>query len=115
MARSGEELRNPTTGETLRFVRTAADTAGELLELEASWHGGGPPPPAHYHPRQEERFEILDGTLEVELDGERRTLSAGDAVLIPPRAWHQIRAGGEGCRFLCCCAPPYRHEDTYFS
>ena len=38
----------------------------------------------------------------------------GDAVLIPPGAWHTLRAGPEGARLLCCCAPPYRHEDTFF-
>jgi mannose-6-phosphate isomerase-like protein (cupin superfamily) len=37
----------------------------------------------------------------------------GDAILIPPGAWHTIMAT-EPLRFLCCCAPPYAHEDTYF-
>ena len=32
---------------------------------------------------------------------------------IPAGAWHQITAT-DSLRFLCCCAPPYRHEDTYF-
>ena len=26
---------------------------------------------------------------------------------------HQITAGEQGSVFLCCCAPPYAHEDTY--
>ena len=38
----------------------------------------------------------------------------GDAILIPPGAWHQITAD-QPLRFLCCCAPPYAHEDTYFA
>jgi mannose-6-phosphate isomerase-like protein (cupin superfamily) len=49
----------------------------------------------------------------MEVDGERRRVAAGDAVLIPPGARHQIRAD-TALRFLCCCAPPYSHEDTYF-
>ena len=69
----------------------------------------------HYHAESEEIYYVVEGTGEMELDGERRTLAAGDAVLIPPGAWHEIRAGDEGCRFLCCCAPAYRHEDTFFS
>ena len=32
----------------------------------------------------------------MELDGDRRQVAVGDAVLIPPGAWHQIRAGDEG-------------------
>jgi len=51
----------------------------------------------------------------MEVDGDRRAVGPGDAVLIPPGAWHQITAAGHGgVRFLCACAPPYRHEDTFF-
>ena len=40
---------------------------------------------------------------------------AGDAILIPAGAWHEIRADADGeLRFLCCCAPPYSDEDTFF-
>ncbi len=69
----------------------------------------------HYHGEAEEIYYVVEGTGELEIDGDRRRVSIGDAALIPPGAWHQIRAGGPGrLRFLCCCAPAYRHEDTYF-
>jgi mannose-6-phosphate isomerase-like protein (cupin superfamily) len=67
----------------------------------------------HYHGQSEEIYVVVEGAGEMELDGELRTLGPGDAVLIPPGAWHEIRAV-ERLRFLCCCAPPYSHEDTYF-
>jgi mannose-6-phosphate isomerase-like protein (cupin superfamily) len=69
----------------------------------------------HYHAEAEEIYYVVEGAGEMELDGESRGLSVGDAVLIPPGAWHQVRASPQGrMRFLCCCAPAYRHEDTYF-
>ena len=68
----------------------------------------------HYHDEAEEIYFVVEGAGEMELDGERRLVTVGDAVLIPPGAWHQISAGGERLRFLCCCAPAYRHEDTFF-
>jgi mannose-6-phosphate isomerase-like protein (cupin superfamily) len=69
----------------------------------------------HYHAQTEEIYYVVEGTGEMELDGDRRQLAVGDAVLIPPGGRHQIRAGAQGrLRFLCCCAPPYRHEDTFF-
>jgi mannose-6-phosphate isomerase-like protein (cupin superfamily) len=69
----------------------------------------------HYHAESEELYFITAGRAEMELDGERAELAPGDAVAIPPGAWHEIAAlGDEELRFLCCCAPPYRHEDTYF-
>ena len=46
---------------------------------------------------------------------ESEEVSLGDAIVIPAGAWHQITAGDAELRFLCCCSPPYRHEDTYFA
>jgi len=69
----------------------------------------------HYHRASEEIYFVLDGEGEMELDGERRRVDVGDAIAIPPGAWHELRAGGDRpLRILCCCAPPYRHEDTFF-
>ena len=34
MARAGDVLENPATGERLVFLRTAAETGGEVLEYE---------------------------------------------------------------------------------
>lgn len=70
----------------------------------------------HYHRESEELYFLLEGTGSMEVDGERAHVSTGDAVLIPPGAWHQIAASERGpLRFLCCCAPPYRDDDTFFA
>ena len=50
----------------------------------------------------------------MEVDGASRRVVTGDAILIPPGARHQITAADAPLRFLCCCAPPYSHDDTYF-
>ena len=68
----------------------------------------------HYHAEAEENYYLVTGSGVMEVDGERREVSPGDAILIPPGARHQITAVGERLRFLCCCAPAYRHEDTFF-
>jgi mannose-6-phosphate isomerase-like protein (cupin superfamily) len=67
----------------------------------------------HYHKQTEEFYFILEGDGTMEIDGEVRPVIADDAILIPPGAWHQITAS-KPLRFLCCCAPAYSHEDTYF-
>ncbi len=67
----------------------------------------------HYHKVSEEIYFILEGTGSMEIDGEKSDVCPGDAVLIPPSAWHQISASTP-LRFLCMCSPPYAHEDTYF-
>src|SRR3990170_2869155 len=40
----------------------------------------------HYHAETEEIYYVVEGSGEMELDGEHRRVSIGDAVLIPPGA-----------------------------
>ena len=69
----------------------------------------------HYHRESEEIYFVLAGEGELEVAGERSRVGAGDAVPIPPGAWHRIgNTGSAPLRFLCCCAPPYRDDDTCF-
>jgi mannose-6-phosphate isomerase-like protein (cupin superfamily) len=73
-------------GETLDVVeRTAA-----VLALEAGYAPGGSPPPAHYHPEQDEHFEVLEGALRVELAGVERDLGAGETLDIPRGTAHRM-------------------------
>ncbi len=67
----------------------------------------------HYHKLSEEFYFIQEGAGEMTIDSETRKVGVGDAILIPAGAWHTIRAIAD-LRFLCCCAPPYSHEDTCF-
>jgi hypothetical protein len=39
MARAGDTLVNPVIGQRLTFRRTAADTSGELVEVESELPG----------------------------------------------------------------------------
>ena len=68
----------------------------------------------HYHALTEEIYLITAGGGVLEVDGESREVSVGDAVVIPPGAWHELVAGSAGARLLCMCVPPYSHDDTYF-
>lgn len=67
----------------------------------------------HHHRASEEIYYITQGEGTVEIGGEMRAVTVGDAILIPAGEWHQITAT-TGLVFLCCCAPPYSHEDTFF-
>jgi mannose-6-phosphate isomerase-like protein (cupin superfamily) len=68
---------------------------------------------AHYHPISEELYFITRGTGLMRLSGEERPVRPGDCIVIPPGAEHKIlNTGDEPLELLCCCAPPYRHEDT---
>ncbi len=101
-------------GSTIRSIldRTNAPVQSQSL-AEARVPAGGATE-RHYHKLSEELYFILEGDGTMEIAGETRAIRFGDAILIPPGSWHQITAGRE-LVFLCCCAPPYAHEDTYFS
>jgi quercetin dioxygenase-like cupin family protein len=62
----------------------------EALEVEATWGPGGSPPHKHFHPAQEERFEVLEGTLRARVEGQDHTLTAGQTLHVPRGAVHQM-------------------------
>ena len=69
----------------------------------------------HYHRAAEEIYFVLKGAGRMEVDGDSKMIRPGDAVLIPAGAWHMLENNGNSeLRFLCSCAPPYSHEDTFF-
>jgi mannose-6-phosphate isomerase-like protein (cupin superfamily) len=103
-------------GSTIRSLLDRANAPVENQSLAEAELPAGAATDRHYHRASEELYYVLDGEGEMEIDGEARAVGPGDAILIPPGAWHEIKAtGADTLRFLCCCAPPYSHEDTYFS
>jgi quercetin dioxygenase-like cupin family protein len=93
MAHAGQELEGPG-GLRLRLVSTAAETGGELLEMEARYTGDGSMPPLHLHPRQVERFEVLEGTMHTIIGETERRHAAGETFDVPAGTPHQMAAEG---------------------
>lgn len=108
----------PFTTKDGSSIRLLIDLANSSTHNQSLAEATVPPDGAterHYHGESEELYYVLAGSGDMEVDGKRSQLGPGDAVLIPPGAWHQIQATGDGpLRFLCCCAPPYRDADTFF-
>src|SRR5690348_13496998 len=90
MARAGDVLDDPATGSRLVFVRTAAETSGELLEYELTFVPGGFSARDHLHPLQSEQHEVLDGSLGLIVDGRERRLGSGDSETVPHNTQHRI-------------------------
>ncbi|RFC47565.1 MAG: Mannose-6-phosphate isomerase, cupin superfamily [Verrucomicrobia bacterium] len=100
-------------GSTIRSVLDRSNAPVQNQSLAEAVVPTGGVTQRHYHKLSEEFYFILEGSGRMEVDGEERELQPGDAILIPAGAWHQVTAS-RTLRFLCCCAPPYAHEDTYF-
>ena len=67
----------------------------------------------HYHRLSEEIYFFTHGSGRLRVGEEEREVGPGDAVVIDPGLRHKLwNTGTEPLRLLCCCAPPYSHEDT---
>ena len=90
MAYPNKVISNKITGQDIKFLQTAKDTKGELLEMESSFAPHSKEPPAHFHPCQEEDFVVIYGELTIKIDGQVRTLKANDDLHIPAKKVHAM-------------------------
>jgi mannose-6-phosphate isomerase-like protein (cupin superfamily) len=101
-------------GSTIRELagHVSAPTVHQSL-AEATVPPGGATI-AHYHREAEELYLFTAGRGRLRVGDEQREVAAGDCVVIPPGAPHQLwnTSRSEPLVLLCCCAPAYRHEDT---
>ncbi len=95
MAFSGQILDNPISGERITFRKTAADTDGDLLAIDLELSPDGHVPGAHVHPMQEERFEVVEGTMKFRRGMRTITARAGDMVVVPPGTVHRFENAGD--------------------
>jgi quercetin dioxygenase-like cupin family protein len=92
-------VHDPARRQRYCFRRTAADTNGEMLQVEV-WATRGANVPPHVHPSQEERFEVLAGAVTFWVDGERRPATAGDTVSAPPGSVHAFENKGDEAHLM---------------
>jgi quercetin dioxygenase-like cupin family protein len=90
MAYKNKMITNPLVGQNIKFLQTAKDTQGELLEMEASYRAYSKEPPQHYHPYQEEDFIIVKGQMTARLDGKILLLNENDKLHIPANTVHSM-------------------------
>lgn len=113
MARAGDELEIDVAGRIV-FRRTAEETGGELLEFDYFLAPQRVTGAEHAHPKQEERFQVLAGRVRGHVDGEERTVSAGEEAVMPAGAWHLWwNDGDEEAHLLVEVRPALRTEQFY--
>jgi mannose-6-phosphate isomerase-like protein (cupin superfamily) len=96
MAYVGQTLINPASGERITFRRTAAQTGGRLVTIDLELpQGRRVPGGLHIHPLQEERFEVVNGTMGFRMHRRRITAGPGDIVVVPPRVPHDFANVGD--------------------
>ncbi len=67
----------------------------------------------HIHPISEEIYYVISGVGNMMVAEETKEVSTGTSIIIPPHTPHFIaNTGNEPLIILCCCSPPYSHDDT---
>jgi len=122
---SGEPAATPASGDRQldfhpgmemrwEITRSTADTAGELFEA-TNWIGPEMPgPPVHVHPTADESYDVIEGALDVCVNGEWRTLRAGESATAPAGAPHTLRnATKETVRIVNVHRPALQFESFF--
>jgi quercetin dioxygenase-like cupin family protein len=119
MIHAGDTIENPVTGERIVFHQTSRETNGEAVVFETFVQPHGFVAAAHVHPKQEERFEIVSGTLALNVGGEEIVVGSGETITIPAGTPHRFsNAADDEVRFRCEVRPALQFEqllETMFS
>lgn len=114
MARVGQVLEHPVTGERLEFVETSDTTDGERLTMRFSVDPGGRPAAPHVHPTQEETFRVHTGVIDVTSGSEIIRVGPGEAATVPtatPHTW--VNAGTDEAE-MDIVFEPAREMELFF-
>jgi quercetin dioxygenase-like cupin family protein len=100
-------------GQTLSFKAEPEDNDDALFLFEHRM------PPAHSVPahteRNHEAFYVLEGTLEVEADGERYTLGPDEFLSLRPGVVHSLHNPGPGMMRILTLVSPASQHARFFS
>ena len=104
---------NQIAGRTYPARRRTQNIVGGMSPIQASNFAmgnvtlepnGGQVP--WHNQEQEEIYFIVEGTAEMCLGEERKTVTTGQAVYIPPGVFHQLtNTGDTPCRMIYCYGP----------
>src|SRR5436190_19537025 len=89
MPEAGQEIKR-ANGFVLRIDKLD----DELLEMEARYRGDAPLAQPHFHPSQDEHFEVLEGTIHAVIDGVEHFYGEGEIFDVPAGTVHQMAAKG---------------------
>ncbi len=68
----------------------------------------------HYHKNHTEVYYFLEGTGQMELNGELYPVHPGMTIFIPPGVRHRAVVENEPMKILNFVMPPFDPEDEYF-
>jgi quercetin dioxygenase-like cupin family protein len=99
MTENSRRIYNPIQKDYVTFLKTSDDTNGEctLVEVELATGGGVG---LHYHKTYSEKFDCLEGEVQIALGKKIHTLKPGESATAAPNVNHLFRNhSGRLCKF----------------
>ena len=95
MIKQGDKIVNARTGQIMVFLKTGAETNGQLLQIDCISPPTDIKEPEHIHPLQENKFEIISGSCTFNIHGKEQLARGGEGVTIPPKVPHHFWNSGD--------------------
>ncbi|MFL5907934.1 MAG: cupin domain-containing protein [Solirubrobacterales bacterium] len=111
MAKTGDVFEMPD-GSSYEITKSTADAGGEFVEMIFTLPAGSVAPPPHTHPGLVESYEMIEGELDVMVDGGWQTLGEGESASVPSDTNHTFKnRSGALVRTRNVHRPPARFEN----
>jgi mannose-6-phosphate isomerase-like protein (cupin superfamily) len=111
MIHAGDSIVNPVTGERLVFRQTTRETGGDAVVVETYLQPNAFVASAHVHPTQEERFQVLRGSVGFKVGRKKLVAGPGQRVTVPAGTAHRFwNAGDDVAQFICEVRPALQFE-----
>src|SRR5450432_1434922 len=95
MIKQGDKVVNARTGQIMVFLKTSAETNGQLLQIDCISPPTSVKEPEHVHPYQENKFEIISGSCHFSVSGKEQVIGPGQSISIPPNVRHYFWNSGD--------------------
>ncbi len=104
----------PGMGMWWEITRSTEDTSGALFEATNWIEPRMPGPPVHVHPTAEESYEVIEGRLEVFMNGEWSPVRAGEKATVPAGVPHSVRNASDGRARIVNIHQPAQRFESFF-
>jgi mannose-6-phosphate isomerase-like protein (cupin superfamily) len=91
MLTANQTLDMKPIGMVFQIVKTPADTNGRTLEMEWQLMPNASGTPVHIHPNAEESYRVLEGQLELNINGKWQILRSGEEATVTAGTPHTFR------------------------
>ena len=114
MLTANQSLDMTPIGMVFHIVKTPIDTNGQALEMEWELMPNSGGTPLHIHPHAEESYKVLEGQLELNIDGKWQILRSGEEATVRAGTPHTFRNPINGVTRVYNTHSPAMKFDEYF-